>query len=125
MLAQLAADARLLVAAEGRADVEFQVSVDPNSSGLERARYFMGAADIAGPDRGGQPVGSIIALEDRVVFVLERDDRGDWAEDLFAGDAHVVFHASENRRIDVITFARTGIASDRHVRALGLAERQV
>ena len=38
---------------------------------------------------------------DRVLLVIEGDDRGDRAEDLFASDAHVVVHVDQHGRCEV------------------------
>ena len=50
------------------------------------------------PDR---PYGVELARRQRLLLGVERDDRDHRAEDLLAGDAHVVRHAVEHRRQEI------------------------
>src|SRR5579885_3670785 len=58
VLAKFAAEPRLLVTAERRHRIDHPVAVDPHRPRLERARNLVSAADVPGPDGGGQAVGS-------------------------------------------------------------------
>ena len=49
-----------------------------------------------------KPVGRIVGDLHRVFFVFERNHRGDWAEDFFAGDAGAVVDVVEDGRLDVV-----------------------
>ena len=98
------------------------VAVDPDGSGLERARNLMRAANIVGPDRSGEAVGRVVALQDRVVLVLERNHRGDGSEDLLARDPHVVLHVGEDGRIDEVALAVRTVTAERRLRAFLLAD---
>src|SRR5438132_6488941 len=55
-----AADAALLGAAKGRAQVAHVVRVDPHHPGLDRLRNAVRAAEVARPDVAGQPVLDVI-----------------------------------------------------------------
>src|ERR1700733_3918677 len=126
VLAQLAAEARLLVAAERRHRVDLTVRVDPNGAGLQLARDAERAVDVLGPDRGGQAVARVVALEDDVGFILELDRRGDRAKDFFARDLHLVVNAGENRRLDEVAgFLLASLAAGLGGRALFLADLEI
>ena len=56
LLAQLAADAARLEAAERGGGVEDVVAVDPDGPGADAVGDRVGLADVAGPDRGGEAV---------------------------------------------------------------------
>src|SRR5690349_17184689 len=86
---ELPPDARHLVAAERRLDVHRAVRVDADHAGLERLRRPQRLADVAAPDRPGQPVLGRVREADRLLLRVERDHRHDRPEDLFAGDPHV------------------------------------
>ena len=66
--------------------------------GLERARHAQRAGAVARPDRAGEAVGRVVREPDRLGLVLERDQRGNRAEDLLARDAVVVGRLDERAR---------------------------
>src|SRR6266852_2587467 len=103
--APLAAVARLLVAAEGRA----QVGLRPVHVHVARAdafRHSARALDVARGDVAREPVGRVVGDANRVLLVLVRDDGKDGAEDLLARDRHVVAHVGEHRRADEVALAQ-------------------
>src|SRR5690606_34717448 len=100
-LVRLAADAGLLVAAEGRMGRVGMVAVGPDAAGLDVAAEAIGAVPVAGPDAGAEAVERVVGDLERFLLVLEGRDRDDGAEDLLLEDAHLVV-ALEDRRLDVI-----------------------
>jgi len=87
LLAELAADAGLLVAAEGVPGVEEVVVVDPDRAGAQALGHPDGAGRVAAPHGAGQAVPGVVGHGDRVVVVVDRDHGQDRAEDLLLGDA--------------------------------------
>ena len=87
LLAELAADAGLLVAAEGVPGVEEVVVVDPDRAGAQALGHPHGAGRVAAPDGAGQAVPRVVGHGDRVVVVVDTDDGQDRPEDLLLGDA--------------------------------------
>src|SRR5262249_635038 len=89
VVAALAAETRLLVAAEGQAGVVEVVRVDPNRAclqGLGRPERFL---DVPRPDGGRETVDRSVADRDRLRLVSERERRQHRPEDLLAGDRHL------------------------------------
>src|ERR1700719_2769954 len=118
----LAADARLLVAAERRGQVLHRVAVDPDLAGLQRARHAQRAIQVPRPDGGAETVDRIVTLKYCVLLVLEGNQRSDRPEDFLARDAHGVLHAGEYRRLDVVARASHGAAAEFRHGALLAAE---
>src|SRR5947207_7692269 len=85
---ELAAEARLLVAAERDAGERRVRRVDPNRPGLDPAREAMAARGIARPHRRHQPVAHVVRDADRILLVLERDHGDDRPEDLLLRNSH-------------------------------------
>jgi hypothetical protein len=73
----LAAEARLLGAAEGRAGVRDEAAVEADHPVVEPLADLHRALEIAAEDIGDQPVFGVIGAADRVVLVGEGLDRGD------------------------------------------------
>src|SRR5262245_11794801 len=126
---ELTAVAALLVAAERRGGVEHVVAVDPHGTGPDGARHPVRLAHVARPDAGREAVERVVALQDRVVLVLEGDDRDHRAEDLLARDAHVVAHPGEDRRLDEVALLEAlggvALATEDGLGALALADVEV
>src|SRR5690606_2065730 len=80
--AALAADARLLGAAEGGAQVAQEPAVDPGDADLDRRRDAMRAREVLRPDRGRQAVGASVGARDRVFLAVERREVAARPEDL-------------------------------------------
>ena len=70
--AVLPAQARGAVAAERHARRDHPVGVDPDRSGPEPGRDPVRAVHVLGPDRAGQPVGSVVGQLQRLVLGGER-----------------------------------------------------
>src|SRR6266511_3807233 len=87
LLAELAADARLLVAAERVPWVEQVVVVDPDGAGAQPLGDLDGPGGVAAPDGAGQPVVGVVGDRDRLLVAVERDHRQHRPEDLLLGDA--------------------------------------
>src|SRR6266850_8400185 len=84
---QIAAEARGLVTAERHGGVVEIVGVDPHRAGLEPPRDRVRLLDVARPHPRGETVHDRVALADRVLDVVELDDREHRAEDLLLGHA--------------------------------------
>src|SRR5262249_21326698 len=123
----LAAEPRLLVAAERQARIVEVVGVDPDRSRLERARGAQGLLDVARPDRRGEPVDRGVADRDGLLLVLERERGEDRSEDLLARDRHLRRDAVEDRRLEegALAVDRRGVAAGDEPRALALAALDV
>src|SRR5262249_46721190 len=124
-----AAEAAVAPAAEGRADRELLVGVDPDRAGLHRAADAPGLLVVAGPDAGGQRVDAVVRLREEVVLVVERDRHQHRAEDLFLRRAIGVLQAVEDGGQVVVAAlegrtVRTTAAGD-HARAFAPAQRHV
>src|SRR3954451_9653555 len=79
---ELAAEARLLVAAERDPRERGVRHVDADGARLDARCDAVAARRVARPDRRHQPVLDVVGDTDRVLLVLERDDGNDRAEDL-------------------------------------------
>ena len=98
--------AGLAVAVAGRLDAaERQVhlgagraGVDVGDPGLEVAHRAEGAVDVAGVDRGREPVLHRVRRGDRLLEALDRDQRGRRPEDLLLRDPHLRVDVGEHRR---------------------------
>ncbi|KAG1249601.1 hypothetical protein G6F68_013234 [Rhizopus microsporus] len=74
MHAALAADARLLGAAERRAQVAQEPRIDPADAHVQRRAQAMGRADVAGPYGRGQAVRRSVGQGNGFLFRIERRD---------------------------------------------------
>ena len=97
-LAELAADAGLLVAAPLRLRDVGVVVVDPDRAHPQPAGDALGPAGVLGPDRAGQPVEAVVGDPHRRVLVGEGLDGQDRAERLLAGHRHRAGAAVEHGR---------------------------
>src|SRR2546426_6395212 len=97
----VAADTGALVAAEGCVGVE-RAAVHLHRPGAERARHPQRALGVARPHVAVEAVVGIVGERDRLGLVAKRDGADHRAEDLLARDDHVVAHAGEERRLDVV-----------------------
>src|SRR6185295_15484078 len=76
------ADAGLLVAAERRGDVAAVVSVDPHRAGAQALGELERLVDVGGEDRRGEAVDRVVGHGQRLIGVLDRDDRQHRPENL-------------------------------------------
>lgn len=72
--------------------------VDGQVAGGDGARDAQRAADVAGPQGAGEPVGGVVGESDRVFLVVEREHDGDGAEDLLRDGGVVGGDAGEDGR---------------------------
>ena len=98
--AVLAADAAVLVAAEGQVGAVRGAAVDAEATGADALGHGERVLDRAGEHATGQAVLAVVGDAHRVVLVVERDDHEDRAEDLLLGDRHGVVDVGEQRRLD-------------------------
>src|SRR5256885_5934449 len=97
----VAADTGALVAAEGCVGVE-RAAVHLHRPGAERARHPQRALGVARPHVAVEAVVRVVGERDRLGLVAKRDGADHRTEDLLARDHHVVAHAGEERRLDVV-----------------------
>src|SRR6266851_3946814 len=102
VFAELAAETRLLVTAEGRDRIKYPVTVDPYGAGPETAREFVRAIDVPGPYRRRKSVNGVVCLQHRVGLVLEGNQRSDRAKNFLAGYPHAALDVVEDRRPDEV-----------------------
>src|SRR6266542_6065527 len=125
--AELAPDARPLVAAERRHEVH-RVLVHAVRAGAHAPGDVDTLVDVARPHRSGEAVLTVVGDADGVVGRVVRDDRENGPEDLLARDAHRVVDAGEHRRLDVPTLVqsgRTAVAPHGDLRPFLLADGDV
>src|SRR5690349_13441211 len=94
---ELAAEPRLLVAAERDPRKGGVRHVDPDLAGLDAGREPVAARRVAGPHGRHQTVLRVVRDPDCVFLVFERGDRDDRPEDLLLRDDHAVVDLGENR----------------------------
>ena len=76
--------ARLLVAAKRLGHIAIAKAIDPDHAGFQRLDHAVGAADVAGPDAGGQAIGGIVCQADRFILAGKTLNAGDRPEYLLA-----------------------------------------
>src|SRR5919106_1872644 len=125
----LAAGAAVAHATPRRCGIQPVMIVDPHDAVLQPAGHPVGAGDVAGPYRRAEPVRRVVGQRDGLVLVVERDDDQNRAEDLLAGDPHVVGDADEHRGLDEPTALASGdlrrSTTGRHCGALPLPDGDV
>src|SRR4051794_41838400 len=87
MPAALAAEARLLVAAERRGRIEAVERVGPDDARAQRARHPEDARALLRPDAGREAVGRVVGLVDGLLRRAEREPGEQPPEDLLLRDA--------------------------------------
>src|SRR5439155_23124491 len=81
--AAFAADAALLHAAEGDAEVAHQPAVYPHCAGMNFLRDAMSPTQVLCPHTRSQAVLCVVSITDHFVFVVERRYGDNRAEDFF------------------------------------------
>src|SRR6187551_977547 len=99
--AELAAEPRLLEAAERRLHAHRRVCVHGEDAGVGCPRHTQCTGPVARPDRAGEPVRRVVREADRVGFVLERDHGRNRAEDLLARDPVLIRRLDDRARVPV------------------------
>src|SRR5436853_5105476 len=102
----LAAEARLLVAAERRARVEAVERVRPHDAGAQPLRHPEDARAFLRPDAGAQAVWRVVRLLDRLLGRAEGEDGQHRPEDLLLRDAVALRDIREHRRREPIPLLR-------------------
>ena len=74
------------------------VVVDPDAAGLDLPGGPRDAEDVAGPDRGGQPVRRVVGQRDRLVVGVERQHGEHRAEDLVAARSRALWAVDDDQR---------------------------
>src|SRR5450830_1630873 len=76
------------------------LAVDEDHAGFDAVGQAMGLADVLGPDIGRQTILGIVGQLQGLGFILEWDQAHYRTKDLFLGNAHLVVHIGEHRRLD-------------------------
>src|SRR6266487_2288436 len=98
MHAALAAEARLLVAAEGRRRVELVERIRPDDTGLHLRGDLEDLGALVGPDARREAVRDVVGLFDRLFRSAERHDGEYRTEDLLSRDPVGLRNAGEEGR---------------------------
>src|SRR5918996_3471146 len=112
---QVLAVARLLAAAVRHLRDERDVVVDPDGAELELAGRVEGAADVASPDGGGEPVGDVVGPGDRLVVLGEALHRDDRAEDLALDELVGLLDVHDDRGLDEEAAVAVPVAAREHL----------
>src|SRR4029077_2443898 len=104
-LPELAADARLLVAAERQLGITVHERVHPDRAGANSARDGHAGVDVAAPDPGGQAIGRVVGDAQRILESAEGKRGENRSEDLLAGDGHVFPDAADDGRLEIVAGA--------------------
>src|SRR5450830_986195 len=86
--------------AERLTQVAHVLAVDEDHAGFDAVGQAMGLADVLGPDIGRQTILGIVGQLQGLGFILEWDQAHYRTKDLFLGNAHLVVHIGEHRRLD-------------------------
>src|SRR3954470_3791031 len=104
--AALAAEARLLVAAERRGRIEAVVGIRPDHARAHALSHPEDARSLLRPDAGAEPVRRVVRLLDRLVRRPECQDRQHRAEDLLLRDPVALRDVGEHRRREPVPLLR-------------------
>ncbi len=115
LVAALAAEARLLPAAEGGGGVGDDADVEAHHPGLELVDHALTARERLGEDVGDEAVLGVVRQAHGVVFVVEGDDREHGSEDLLAEDVTAGLHVGHDGRLE----ERAGAVDGRSARGDG------
>src|SRR6266536_2261086 len=119
---EIRAVARLLVAPVRHLRDERDVVVDPDRPELELARGVERTADVARPDRGGEPVVDVVRPRDRLVVIGEALNGHDRAEDLPLDDLVLLTDLRDDRRVDEEAAGAVRPPAGEHLRTLRAIE---
>src|SRR5690606_2204619 len=118
-----AAQAGLPAAAERRTQVAQHPAVDPHDAHAQCGGEAMGALEVAGPQRGREPVLHRIGQLQRLVFVFEGLQGGDRAEDLLPVAGRVRPEACDHGRLDEPARPGECMAAAQHAAAFRACRR--
>src|ERR1019366_2267080 len=121
--APLAADAAVLVAAEGQIAGDARTAVDADRAGAHAPRHLERPFRVAGNHIAEETIVAVVGNADRILIVFVCNDRQHRAEDLFARDLHVIGDIDEAGGFDEESAALVGpdFAASQQARALLLA----
>src|SRR5207302_7118801 len=102
----LAAEARLLVAAERRGRVEAVVRVRPDDPGTQALRHPEDARPFLRPDPGAEAVRRVVRFLHRLLRRAEREDREHGPEDLLLRDPVALGDVREDGRREPVALLR-------------------
>lgn len=111
ILAQLTANTRLLVPAEGHLVVQGVVGVDPDCTRLEGVGDLDSGVEVGSVDGSGETVRSRVTRLDDLVLGLELGDGAYRAEDLLLHDLHVLGHVGEDGGLDEVALVALAVAA--------------
>lgn len=97
-------------------------TVDPHGAGPELAGNVVSLADVLGPDTGGETVDRVVGTLDDLIDLGVLHDRHHGAEDLLAGDGHVIGHVGEDGGGHEVALVAHAGTADSHAGALLLAD---
>src|SRR5271165_185104 len=103
--AQLSAEAGLLIAAPWRFDVSRLHMIHPDNSGAQRFHNAERLVNVACPHGAGEAIRGIVGDADGIGFVFEGNHGSDGPKDFLSGDARLVVHIIENRRLHIVALA--------------------
>jgi hypothetical protein len=112
-------DAGGLHPAERRRGVGHDAAVDPDHPGLEAARYPPCPGEVARVDVFDEPALGVVGGGDRLLFVVEGDDRRHRPEDLLVQHAGVARHVDEHRGREELAGSLQRASAGEHPRAAG------
>src|SRR3954467_2276352 len=104
-LAELAAVAGLLVAAERRQRIE-AAAVDLDLAGADLPSNLLGPLGIARPHTAGQAVDGVVGDLDGLVLAVVGKDRQHRSEDLLLGDGHIGADLGEDGRLHEVALVQ-------------------
>src|SRR6476619_4772037 len=116
--AALAAEARLLVAAERARRIEPVERVRPDDAGAEPLGHPEDARALLRPDAGREPVRRVVRLLDRLLRRTEGEDGEHRAEDLLLGDPGALGDVREHGRREPVALLRQAARRLVHLGAL-------
>lgn len=99
---QLASDARLLVAAEGKGVMEHVVLVDPDGAGFQSVGDTDRGVQVARVHSSGETVGGAVAETNGIFLVLELGNRADRPKNLLLHNLHIFGHVGEDGGLDEV-----------------------
>ena len=107
--AQFAADTGMAHAAKGRCVVVRQRFVDPEAAGLDVLHRPHRQLEVTGENRGAEAKFGIVGFGDRLVGVLDDEDRDHRAEKLFGGGDAAVLDAGDDGRLEEMALEAVGL----------------
>src|SRR5215204_1651206 len=118
LVTALATETRLLDPAEGRGGVRDHALVQADHACLETLDHAERAPQVARVDVGYEAILRVVGRGDRLLFGVEREDRGHRAEDLLVPKVRLLGHVTEYGRLVEVALAVEPLSPDERLRAL-------